>query len=159
MLSRILTTLLLAATSFALHALPQQALVPGGVAILGIDNYRPGTEIRFDGRKTTLYEVEGKKYALAGIPLKTHLGYYKPYSIDRGKKLKFLQGEIDFLFSLGKQTIPIEVKAAVTRAGMELKTLKQFIKDQNIPFGVIFYSGMPYYDQREELLYWPYWLI
>ncbi|MBW1897758.1 MAG: hypothetical protein JRI61_01715, partial [Deltaproteobacteria bacterium] len=95
----------------------------------------------------------------SGIPLKTQLGYYKPYAIDRSGKLKFLQGEIDFLFSLGKQIIPVEVKAGNTRSGMELKTLKQFAKAQNIPFGVVFYGGMPYYSQGEGILYWPYWLI
>ncbi len=95
----------------------------------------------------------------ARIPLKSQLGYYKPYSIDRGNKLKFLQGEIDFLFSLGKKILPIEVKAGVIGARMDLKTLKQFIKKQNLPFGVIFYAGMPNYKENEKLLFWPYWLL
>jgi murein DD-endopeptidase MepM/ murein hydrolase activator NlpD len=67
---------LLLTASQALHALPEQALVPGGIAILGVDNYQPGTDISFDGRKTTLFQANGRTYALAGIPLKTSPGEY-----------------------------------------------------------------------------------
>lgn len=95
----------------------------------------------------------------ARIPLKTGLGYYKPYSVDRGNKLKFLQGKIDFLFSSGNTYLPVEVKSGMKRTGMDLKKIKQFIEQQKSPFGIVFYGGMPFYQKNEKLLFWPYWLL
>ena len=60
----------------AAHALPEQALVPGGIAILNLDDYKPGTRITFDNRKTTIYKRGESWFALAGIPLKAETGVY-----------------------------------------------------------------------------------
>lgn len=59
------------------HAAPEQALVPGGIAILSLDNYTAGTSISFDDRKTTIFKHDDAWYALAGIPLKTKPGTYQ----------------------------------------------------------------------------------
>ena len=37
-------------------AAPEQALVPGGVAITGLKNYTLETRITFDNRKTTIFK-------------------------------------------------------------------------------------------------------
>ena len=59
------------------QAIPQQALVPGGIAILDIADYTPKTEITFDGRKTTIFKHDNAWYALAGIPLRAKPGEYQ----------------------------------------------------------------------------------
>jgi len=66
----------LAILSPALHALPQQALVPGGIAVLEIEDYAPGTRITFDKRKVTVFKQDDNYYALAGIPLSAKPGEY-----------------------------------------------------------------------------------
>ena len=73
-ISCILVSLAIPVDSFAL---PQQALVPGGIAILGVSDYSPETEITFDGRKTTIFKNGNDWYALAGIPLRTKPGKYE----------------------------------------------------------------------------------
>ncbi len=57
-------------------ALPEQALVPGGIAILNLIDYTPDTRITFDNRKTTVFNQGDSWYALAGIPLKAKSGAY-----------------------------------------------------------------------------------
>ncbi len=66
----------LATLSPSLHALPQQALVPGGVAVLEIEDYAPDTHISFNKRKVTIFKQNGNFYALAGIPLSAKPGEY-----------------------------------------------------------------------------------
>ena len=61
----------------AANAAPEQALVPGGIAIIDLDDYSTDTTITFDGRKTTVFRREQAWYALAGIPLKTKPGVYQ----------------------------------------------------------------------------------
>ena len=70
-----LTILLMAAETA--HTMPEQALVPGGIAILGVNEYTPGTSITFDNRKTTIIKDGDSWYALAGIPLKAKPGTYQ----------------------------------------------------------------------------------
>lgn len=57
-------------------AAPEQALVPGGIAIMDLKSYKPGTQITFDGRKTTIFRQGEAWYALAAIPLKAKPGTY-----------------------------------------------------------------------------------
>lgn len=57
-------------------AAPEQALVPGGIAIMDLKNYTPETHITFDGRKTTIFKQDEAWYALAAIPLKAKPGTY-----------------------------------------------------------------------------------
>ena len=58
-------------------AIPEQALVPGGIAIIDLDSYTPETRITFDNRKTTVFRHENNWYALAGIPLSAKPGTYQ----------------------------------------------------------------------------------
>ena len=60
----------------ASQAVPEQALVPGGIAIMNVENYTPDTRITFDNRKTTVFKQGDSWYALAGIPLKAKSGAY-----------------------------------------------------------------------------------
>lgn len=79
-LQKTITTLCLALTVIApypSHALPEQALVPGGIAILEVGDYTPDTQITFDNRKTTVFKQGDSWFALAGIPLKARTGDYE----------------------------------------------------------------------------------
>jgi murein DD-endopeptidase MepM/ murein hydrolase activator NlpD len=58
-------------------AIPEQALVPGGIAIIDLHSYTPETRITFDNRKTTVFRHENNWYALAGIPLSAKPGTYQ----------------------------------------------------------------------------------
>ena len=69
-----LSLTVIATTSPPGHAMPEQALVPGGVAIIDVGDYTPDTRITFDNRKTTIFRQGGTWYALAGIPLKAKTG-------------------------------------------------------------------------------------
>ena len=57
-------------------AMPEQALVPGGIAIISLDTYAPDTHVTFDGRKTTIFKYDDAWYALAGISLEAKPGEY-----------------------------------------------------------------------------------
>jgi murein DD-endopeptidase MepM/ murein hydrolase activator NlpD len=59
------------------YALPEQVLVPGGVAIIELGDYTADTQITFNEKKTTIFKHRQSWYALAGIPLKTRPGTYQ----------------------------------------------------------------------------------
>ena len=59
------------------YAMPEQALVPGGIAIIELNSYTADTQITFNDKKTTIFEHEQSWYALAGIPLKANPGAYR----------------------------------------------------------------------------------
>ena len=73
-LAQPLLALLLALFSSPLAALPQQALVPGGIALLQLPDYRPDTEVTFDGKRVAVFPWKNTWYAMAGIGLKTRPG-------------------------------------------------------------------------------------
>jgi len=56
------------------QALPQQDHVPGGIAMLALGDYRPGTQVLFEGKKVAVFQHRGKWIALAGIPLSQQPG-------------------------------------------------------------------------------------
>ena len=91
--------------------------------------------------------------------LKTHINYYKPFTIDANNKVKYGAGEIDFVVTVGKRLIPLEAKAGIDRSQIDTSLLVDFIKRQGIAFGIIAYGGLPHWDKRNRILYWPYWLI
>ncbi len=111
------------------------------------------------GRRVEGYVHSRLESLRTRMSFKNELGYFKPYIIDREGKLKFLQGEIDFIVRYGKRIIPIEVKATDNRANIHCPVLKKFIKDKKLPFGVVLYGGVPYWEESEKLIYWPYWMI
>lgn len=93
------------------------------------------------------------------IPLKSQINYFKPYSIDINNKVKFRPGEIDFIFTIGKRIIPLEVKANAELGSIDTKMIESFVHANKCPFGVVFYGGIPYVDYKKKLIFWPYWLF
>lgn len=63
-------------------ALPEQNLVQGGVALLKIKNYQPGTEVYFDNKRVAVFPHQDTWVALAGIGLSKKPGEYQ-FSIRR----------------------------------------------------------------------------
>jgi murein DD-endopeptidase MepM/ murein hydrolase activator NlpD len=61
----------------SLHALPEQALVPGGIALLGLPDYKEGTIVRFEGERVAVFPYKDKWFAMAGISLKAKAGDHK----------------------------------------------------------------------------------
>lgn len=94
------------------------------------------------------------------LPLKSTLSYYKPYTIDANDKVKFKEGEIDFIFKCGNNVSAIEVKATDDMNTIKADLLKKFVRDQKLPCGIVMYGGVPYWEgNNSRTLYWPYWLI
>lgn len=91
-------------------------------------------------------------------PVKTRLHYFKPYIVSEGK-LKFTSGEIDFVLQTGERLLPIEAKAAVEHVNIDTKTLRRFMSEQGVAVGLVLYGGVPYWNRREGILFWPYWLV
>lgn len=71
-----LSIILAIAAAFSAQAAPRESLVPGGIAILSLDEYSPDMRVTFDNRKTTVFRQGDSWYALAGIPLRAKTGTY-----------------------------------------------------------------------------------
>lgn len=94
------------------------------------------------------------------IPLKSKLFYYKPYTIDKNDKIKFRDSEIDFIVQYGSNLCALEVKATNSMTHINASILESFVREKGLPFGIVLYGGMPYWNKKEgNILYWPYWLI
>lgn len=63
-----------------------------------------------------------------------------------------IKGEIDFIFSHGKEIIPIEIKSATRWQNIEINLLTKFIKEKRSPFGVVLYRGELYIDYSLKIL-------
>ncbi len=59
------------------HALPEQALVPGGIALLQLPNYQQGTKVYFNNKRIAVFPHEDSWIAMAGIDLATQPGDYE----------------------------------------------------------------------------------
>lgn len=66
--------LLLVATSTSVYALPQQLLVPGGLAMLKISNYTNDTRVMFENKRVAVFKHGDDWVAMAGISLKQPVG-------------------------------------------------------------------------------------
>lgn len=60
----------------SVQALPEQALVPGGIALLEIPEYNAETVVNFENKPVAVYRHEDSWIALAGIPLNAKPGRY-----------------------------------------------------------------------------------
>lgn len=69
--------LLLLTFCHSLFALPQEALVPGGIALLQLPNYTEDTKVSFNGKKVAVFPYNESWIALAGIGLHTRPGNYE----------------------------------------------------------------------------------
>ncbi|HHO59410.1 MAG TPA: M23 family peptidase, partial [Thiotrichales bacterium] len=74
---KILFTLLLLVFSLRLFALPQQALVPGGIALLQLPDYDKDTRVLFNGKRIAVFPYKDSWVAMAGISLETRPGDYE----------------------------------------------------------------------------------
>ncbi len=129
----------------------------------GIVTYLTGEELLEDDTEKG-FRVEGYvhnrlRQILQMKALKTHINYYKPFTIDVNNKVKYSAGEIDFVISIGKRLIPLETKAGTDRSQIDTSLLTGFIPKYKAPFGIIAYGGLPCWDRKNKILYWPYWLI
>lgn len=95
----------------------------------------------------------------AFIPTKVEISYYKPYTVDANNKVKYQQGEIDFLFQAGTSLVPIEVKSTAEIGSIDTSLMKRFISERGLNYGIICYGGVPFADEKAHIIYWPYWLI
>ena len=62
---------------FNVHALPEQALVPGGLALLKLPDYTEGTEVTFKNKRVAIFPYRDTWIAMAGIGLSTKPGDYE----------------------------------------------------------------------------------
>lgn len=73
--------------SYYAHALPEQALVPGGIALLQLPNYKQDTKVYFNNRRIAVFPYEDSWVAMAGIGLSTKPGDYS-FSVRQADGLK-----------------------------------------------------------------------
>ncbi len=68
------------------HAQPEQALVPGGIALLQLPDYEQGTKVYFDNKRIAVFPYRNTWVAMAGIGLSKKPGDYE-FSIQRADGL------------------------------------------------------------------------
>ena len=68
---------LLILSSNTIHALPEQALVPGGIALLRLPNYTHDTKVFFEDKRVAVYPYKNTWVAMAGIGLSAKPGNYE----------------------------------------------------------------------------------
>lgn len=76
--------LLVALFSKSASSMPEQSLVPGGIALLMLPDYQQNTVIQFDGRRVAVYPYQDTWVAMAGIPLNAKIGEHH-FSIENYK--------------------------------------------------------------------------
>ncbi len=126
---------------------------PGIVSyLLGAPNIEEATGPKIEG-----YVHARLSCLIQKTPLKTELGYFKPYKVEKGGDIKFFPGEIDFIYQVGKRTIPIEVKATREPQDIDKRLITEIVHKYGFPFGIVLYGGVPFLDKEEKLVYWPWW--
>ncbi len=78
--------LLTLASSYSAFALPEQALVPGGIALLKIPDYKQDTKVYFNNKRIAVFPYKDTWVAMAGIGLSSKPGDYE-FSIQRADGL------------------------------------------------------------------------
>ena len=63
--------------SFTATALPEQELVPGGIALLQLPDHKQSTKIYFNDKRVAVFPYKNTWYAMAGIGLSTKPGNYE----------------------------------------------------------------------------------
>jgi len=84
--TRISLVLMLFLSSLTAQALPEQALVPGGIALLQLPAYKEDTKIYFDNQRIAVFPYKDTWVAMAGIGLSTKPGDYE-FSINKADGL------------------------------------------------------------------------
>ena len=75
--TRLSLSIILLLMSYYAHALPEQALVPGGIALLQLPNYQQDTKVYFNNKRVAVFPHEDSWMAMAGIGLSTKPGVYE----------------------------------------------------------------------------------
>lgn len=63
--------------SFSVLAMPEQALVPGGIALLKLPDYKQDTKVFFNNKRIAVFPYQDTWVAMAGIDLTTKPGDYE----------------------------------------------------------------------------------
>lgn len=146
-------------------------LKEGKTSYLSVYSYiDPGIATYLNGQTPTESQVgfwlEGYiharlEYLTQNIPSRKHeIGYYKDHTIDSNGKTKFhTSGEIDFVLQHGKKPLPLEVKHTSNLGHINTAHLEKFMSAQRCAYGIVIYGGVPHFDQKRKLIFWPYWLI
>jgi murein DD-endopeptidase MepM/ murein hydrolase activator NlpD len=114
--------------SLASVAAPEQALVPGGIAIMDLESYKPGTHITFDGRKTTIFKQDEAWYALAAIPLNAKPGTYD-FKIQQDESTRVSKVEVrDKKYQEQRLTIKNKRKVNPNEQDMQRITSERVLK-------------------------------
>ena len=85
-ITRLCFFVLLFFSSNTIHALPEQALVPGGIALLQLPDYKQDTKVFFKNKRIAVFPHKNTWFAMAGIGLSTKPGDYE-FSIKRADGL------------------------------------------------------------------------
>ena len=75
--TRFSLSIILLLMSYYAHALPEQALVPGGIALLQLPYYQQDTKVYFNNKRVAVFPHEDSWIAMAGIGLSTKPGDYE----------------------------------------------------------------------------------
>jgi murein DD-endopeptidase MepM/ murein hydrolase activator NlpD len=81
-ITRLCFLVLLFFSSHSIHALPEQSLVPGGIALLKLPNHKQDTKVYFNNRRIAVFPYKDSWMAMAGIKLSSKPGDYE-FSIKR----------------------------------------------------------------------------
>jgi murein DD-endopeptidase MepM/ murein hydrolase activator NlpD len=76
-IKRLWLCLLLTLVSNTGYALPEQALVPGGIALLELAEYKQDTKVFFGDKRVAVFSYKNNWVAMAGIGLSTKPGDYE----------------------------------------------------------------------------------
>jgi predicted AAA+ superfamily ATPase len=98
-------------------------------------------------------------HILGQMPLKSQLGYFKPFLVDPSGSTRFMAGEVDFVIQVGHRIVPIEVKTTSNLSQIDDSQLRAFIKQYRVPYGIVLYGGVPFADPQKKLVFWPWWLV
>jgi len=63
--------------NYSAHALPEEALVPGGIALLKLSGHDKDTKVYFNNKRIAVFPHENNWFAMAGIGLSTKPGDYE----------------------------------------------------------------------------------
>ena len=127
----------------------------------GIVTYLTG-DLEFEKRIGSALEgyVHARLFNLIyNYPLKGDLHYYKPFIIENDERIRYIQGEVDFVFTVGNRIIPLEVKYNFRSASIDTSIINAFIQKHNCPYGVVLYGGVPKIIKESKLIFWPFWLV
>ena len=77
LIPRAILFILILLTSHSVHAFPEQALVPGGIALLQLPHYKQDTKVYFEDKRIAVFPHKNTWVAMAGIGLSTKPGDYE----------------------------------------------------------------------------------